>query len=161
VFASNLRRLRHARGLSQEVLAFEADVNRTYMSKLEKGASYPDLRLSGSLPLYSKSNPPNYSECSREDACVAGKTTEFIGCQPEGCTCLESAISWQVERSLYPQKRTFAALPRNDAKGHVWTAPAVQEESDVCEAFGCSHVSGLFSPGGLPPSRCGRCGRWP
>jgi len=29
--------------------------------------------------------------------------------------------------------------------GHVWTAPAVQEESDlICEAFGCSHVCGLF-----------------
>jgi transcriptional regulator with XRE-family HTH domain len=45
VFASNLRRLRHARGLSQEALAYEADVNRTYMSKLEKGASYPGLEI--------------------------------------------------------------------------------------------------------------------
>jgi hypothetical protein len=46
--------------------------------------------------------------------------------------------------------------------GHVWTAPAVQEESDYfSEAFGCSHVSGLFSLGGLLPSRCSRFGRWP
>jgi len=29
------------------------------------------------------------------------------------------------------QKRPFAALPQNDAMDHVWTAPAVQEESDV------------------------------
>jgi transcriptional regulator with XRE-family HTH domain len=36
VFAANLRRLRHAKGLSQEDLAYEADVNRSYMSKLEK-----------------------------------------------------------------------------------------------------------------------------
>ena len=49
VFAANLRRLRHARGLSQEALAYEADVNRTYMSKLEKGGSYVGLEIIGKL----------------------------------------------------------------------------------------------------------------
>jgi transcriptional regulator with XRE-family HTH domain len=49
IFAANLRRLRHARGLSQEALAYEADVNRTYMSKLEKGGSYPGLEIIGKL----------------------------------------------------------------------------------------------------------------
>jgi len=49
VFAANLRRLRHAKGLSQEDLAYEADVNRSYMSKLEKGASYPGLEIIGKL----------------------------------------------------------------------------------------------------------------
>jgi transcriptional regulator with XRE-family HTH domain len=43
VFAANLRRLRHAKGLSQEDLAYEAEVNRTYLSKLEKGTSYAGL----------------------------------------------------------------------------------------------------------------------
>ena len=37
IFAANLRRLRHNKGLSQEDLANQADVNRSYMSKLEKG----------------------------------------------------------------------------------------------------------------------------
>ena len=49
IFAANLRRLRHTKGLSQEDLAYEADVNRTYMSKLEKGASYPGLEIIGKL----------------------------------------------------------------------------------------------------------------
>ena len=49
IFAVNLRRLRHTKGLSQEDLAYEADVNRTYMSKLEKGASYPGLEIIGKL----------------------------------------------------------------------------------------------------------------
>ena len=49
VFAANLRRLRHKRGLSQEDLAHEADVNRTYMSKLEKGGSYVGLEIIGKL----------------------------------------------------------------------------------------------------------------
>ena len=49
VFAANLRRLRHAKGLSQENLAYEAGVNRSYMSRLEKGASYPGLEIMGKL----------------------------------------------------------------------------------------------------------------
>jgi len=57
VFAGNLRRLRHARGLSQEALAHEADVNRTYMSKLEKGASYPGLEIIGKLATVLKVEP--------------------------------------------------------------------------------------------------------
>ena len=49
VFAANLRRLRHAKGLSQEELAYEAEVNRTYLSKLEKGSSYAGLEIIGKL----------------------------------------------------------------------------------------------------------------
>jgi transcriptional regulator with XRE-family HTH domain len=49
VFATNLRRHRHAKGLSQEDLAYEASVNRSYMSRLEKGASYPGLEIIGKL----------------------------------------------------------------------------------------------------------------
>ena len=45
VFATNLRRLRTERGYSQEALAHEAGVNRTYMSKLEKGGSFVGLEL--------------------------------------------------------------------------------------------------------------------
>lgn len=36
VFASNLRALRQARGLSQEELAYRADIDRTYISSLER-----------------------------------------------------------------------------------------------------------------------------
>ena len=36
VFAKNLRRLRHSRGLSQEELADRADVDRNYIGKLER-----------------------------------------------------------------------------------------------------------------------------
>jgi len=36
VFARNLRKARHARGLSQEALAHEAEVDRTYVSALER-----------------------------------------------------------------------------------------------------------------------------
>ena len=37
MFARNLRQARSARGLSQEALAYEADVDRTYISALERG----------------------------------------------------------------------------------------------------------------------------
>lgn len=45
IFANNLRRIRHEKGFSQEVLAYEAEVNRTYMSKLEKGESFVGLEV--------------------------------------------------------------------------------------------------------------------
>jgi len=36
VLAKNMRRLRAARGLSQEALALETDMNRTYLSSVER-----------------------------------------------------------------------------------------------------------------------------
>lgn len=36
ILASNLRALRHARGLSQDELAHRADIHRTYVSSLER-----------------------------------------------------------------------------------------------------------------------------
>ena len=49
VFATNLRHIRHKRGLSQEDLAYTADINRTYISKLETGVSYVGLEIIGKL----------------------------------------------------------------------------------------------------------------
>jgi DNA-binding Xre family transcriptional regulator len=49
VFAANLSRLCHAKELSQEDLAYEAGVNRTYMSKIEKGATWVGLEIIGKL----------------------------------------------------------------------------------------------------------------
>lgn len=39
----NLRRLREARGLSQEKFAFEAHIHRTYISDIERGARNPTI----------------------------------------------------------------------------------------------------------------------
>jgi transcriptional regulator with XRE-family HTH domain len=49
VFAVNLRRLRHAKGLSQDDLAYEAEISRSYLSQLEKGAFYASLKIIGKL----------------------------------------------------------------------------------------------------------------
>jgi transcriptional regulator with XRE-family HTH domain len=52
-FAANLRRLREAAGLSQEELAFRADVHRTQISLIEGGHRMPRLdtliKLAGAL----------------------------------------------------------------------------------------------------------------
>jgi transcriptional regulator with XRE-family HTH domain len=45
VFATNLRRLRHVKGLSQDDLAYEAEVSRSYLSQLEKGVFYASLKI--------------------------------------------------------------------------------------------------------------------
>ena len=49
VFATNLRRLRHAKSLSQDDLAYEAEVSRSYLSQIEKGAFFASLRIVGKL----------------------------------------------------------------------------------------------------------------
>jgi transcriptional regulator with XRE-family HTH domain len=49
VFAGNLRRLRHAKGMSQDDLAYEAEISRSYLSQLEKGAFYASLKIIGKL----------------------------------------------------------------------------------------------------------------
>lgn len=49
VFATNLRRLRHATGLSQDDLAYEAEISRSYLSQIEKGAFFASLRIVGKL----------------------------------------------------------------------------------------------------------------
>ena len=43
--ARNLRRLRVARGLSQENLAVDAGIDRTYVSRLERGLENPTVAL--------------------------------------------------------------------------------------------------------------------
>jgi transcriptional regulator with XRE-family HTH domain len=49
VFATNLRRLRNAKGLSQDELAYEAEMGRSYLSQLEKGRFYASLKVIGKL----------------------------------------------------------------------------------------------------------------
>ena len=41
--ARNIRRLRVANGLSQEVLAGDAEIDRTYVSRLERGLENPTV----------------------------------------------------------------------------------------------------------------------
>ncbi|GAB5482645.1 MAG: helix-turn-helix transcriptional regulator [Parasphingorhabdus sp.] len=43
--AKNLRKHRKAKTWSQEMLAFEAGIHRTYISDLERGARNPTIRL--------------------------------------------------------------------------------------------------------------------
>jgi transcriptional regulator with XRE-family HTH domain len=49
IFAINLRRLRNERALSQDLLAYEAEVSRSYLSQLEKGKYYASLKIIGRL----------------------------------------------------------------------------------------------------------------
>ncbi len=37
IFAANIKRMRKARGMSQEDLAFESGLHRTYISGIERG----------------------------------------------------------------------------------------------------------------------------
>ena len=54
--AANLLRLRAARGLSQEQLALEAQVDRTYVSQLERSLKNPSLLILHRLAKVLESN---------------------------------------------------------------------------------------------------------
>jgi transcriptional regulator with XRE-family HTH domain len=45
VLAAQVRRLRAERGLSQEALAHEAGIDRTYQSQIERGVGNPSLKV--------------------------------------------------------------------------------------------------------------------
>ena len=60
VFATNLRRLRHAKGLSQDDLAYEAGVSRSYLSQLEKGAFYASLKILARLAVALDAEPAEF-----------------------------------------------------------------------------------------------------
>jgi transcriptional regulator with XRE-family HTH domain len=60
IFAANLRRFRQNRDLSQEELAYEADINRTYISKLETGSTHVGLEIIGKLADVLKVEPMEF-----------------------------------------------------------------------------------------------------
>ncbi len=45
VVGRNVKHYREAKGLSQEQLAFEADLHRTYVSGVERGIRNPTVRI--------------------------------------------------------------------------------------------------------------------
>lgn len=45
LFALNLRRLRHAKKLSQEALAHDAGIDRAYLSRVERSVTYVGLEI--------------------------------------------------------------------------------------------------------------------
>jgi transcriptional regulator with XRE-family HTH domain len=49
LFAANLRRLRRERGLSQERLAHDAELNMTHVAKIERSEREPGVRTVAKL----------------------------------------------------------------------------------------------------------------
>lgn len=49
LLGENVRRLRKARNMTQESLALEADMERSYLSELEHGRRNPSVRALGRL----------------------------------------------------------------------------------------------------------------
>ena len=66
IFAFNLRRLRNAKGISQDDLAYEAEVSRSYLSQLEKGAFYVSLKILGKLAEALDADPTEFLQSRRK-----------------------------------------------------------------------------------------------
>lgn len=74
VFANNLRRLRHAKGLSQDDLAYEAEVSRSYLSQLEKGGFYASLKIVGKLATVLQVEPAELLRLPRKKSSTEAKS---------------------------------------------------------------------------------------
>ena len=59
-FATNLRRLRNAKGLAQDDLAYEAEISRSYLSQLEKGKFYASLKIISKLAIALEADPSEF-----------------------------------------------------------------------------------------------------
>jgi len=57
--ARNIRRLRVGRGLSQEALAVDAGIDRTYVSRLERGLENPSVAVLEKLAIALKASIPD------------------------------------------------------------------------------------------------------
>ena len=58
VLGGNVRRLRRERGLTQEELAFDAEIDRTYVSQIERGVINPSLLVLYKVATALKSTVP-------------------------------------------------------------------------------------------------------
>jgi transcriptional regulator with XRE-family HTH domain len=63
--ARNIRRLRVARDLSQEVLAVDAGIDRTYVSRLERGLADPSVAVLEKLARALSSNIEEFFRAPR------------------------------------------------------------------------------------------------
>ena len=59
ILGRNVREARHRAGLSQEQLAFEAGMKRSYVSDLERGTRNPSVKAIGRLALALGVEPPD------------------------------------------------------------------------------------------------------
>jgi transcriptional regulator with XRE-family HTH domain len=60
LFATNLRRLRHDRKVSQEQLANDAEVDRAYLSRVERAVTYVGLEIIGKLAAILEVDPAEF-----------------------------------------------------------------------------------------------------
>lgn len=60
LFATNLRRIRHQRELSQEQLAHDAGVDRAYLSRVERAVTYVGLEIVEKLAVVLEVEPAEF-----------------------------------------------------------------------------------------------------
>jgi transcriptional regulator with XRE-family HTH domain len=60
LFATNLRRLRHQRKVSQEQLAHDSGVDRAYLSRVERAVTYVGLEIIGKLSVVLDVEPAEF-----------------------------------------------------------------------------------------------------
>lgn len=68
MLGENVRRLRHVRALTQEQLAFEAQIDLTYLGGIERGRRNPSLLVMARIATALKVSPSALMEVSASTA---------------------------------------------------------------------------------------------
>jgi len=105
--ARNLRRLRVRKGLSQEVLAVDAQIDRTYVSRLERGL---ENRIAASGRMMAPAGRrDNYSRREPENDCSRDRDTKRRGCAHRLCACCRE--SWELASAFVSKISHWRAIP--------------------------------------------------
>ena len=83
VFAINLKRLRNAKGLSQDGLAHEAGISRSYLSQIEKGSFNVSLKVIGKLAETLHVEPGEFLKGGIQRGGVSKTLDINLGCEEE------------------------------------------------------------------------------
>ena len=78
VLGTNVRRFRLEAGLSQEQLAFEADMKRSYVSDLERGVRNPTVQALGRLAAALKIEPCRLLAVGDDDSRASGEGSKTV-----------------------------------------------------------------------------------
>lgn len=78
VLGKNVRRFRLEAGLSQEQLAFEADMKRSYVSDLERGVRNPTVQALGRLAAALKIEPCRLLAVGDDDSRASGEGSKTV-----------------------------------------------------------------------------------
>ncbi|WP_316176330.1 helix-turn-helix transcriptional regulator [Bradyrhizobium sp. SZCCHNRI1073] len=150
-FATNLRRIRHNRGISPEDLAYSAGVDRAYVSRIERAETYVGLEIIGMFADVLKVAPTEFLGCKPNASKERGAVTQHM----DGTRARAEPITIESSRHQTPTfaRRGFLAASTTPEWSRSFSEPLplaspinLIEPPIVSDGIRPAPSSGLFAP---------------